>query len=66
MRAPRLTIEVMNYAGCDAMATESRYELLFQCFISEQMSMAQLERHMGDDSVFRAWVSRRMRTRGNG
>ncbi len=48
------------------MATESRYELLFQCFISEQMSMAQLERHMDDDSVFRAWVSRRMRTRGNG
>lgn len=48
----------------DAMATESRYELLLQCFLSDQMSMAQLERHMDDDSVFRAWVARRMRTRG--
>lgn len=44
------------------MPTESRYELLFQCFLSEQMSMAQLECHMNDDAVFRAWVSRRMRT----
>lgn len=41
----------------DAMATESRYELLFQCFLSEQMSTTQLERHMDEDSVFRAWVA---------
>lgn len=48
------------------MATESNYELLYQCFLSEQMSTAQLERHMEDDKVFRAWVARRMRRRANG
>jgi hypothetical protein len=45
------------------MATKSNYELLLQCFFSEQMSVAQLQRHMDDDAVFRAWFSRRMPAR---
>lgn len=43
--------------------THTSYELLFQCFLSGQMSAAQLEVHMGDDEVFRAWVGRRMAAR---
>lgn len=42
------------------MASETNYELLFECFTSGQMSRAQLERHMNDDEVFRAWVDKRV------
>lgn len=45
------------------MADCTSYELLFQCFLSGQMSAAQLEAHMSGDDVFRAWVGRRMAAR---
>jgi hypothetical protein len=45
------------------MADCTSYELLFHCFLSGQMSASQLELHMGDDDVFRAWVGRRMAAR---
>jgi hypothetical protein len=45
------------------MESETNYELLFECFTSGQMSRAQLERHMADDEVFRAWVDKRVKVR---
>lgn len=48
------------------MEKTANYEALFQCFLSEQMTPAQLEHHMRDDEVFRSWVSRRMRERRRG
>jgi hypothetical protein len=39
------------------------YELMFQCYVSGQMSVAQLQAHMGDDEVFRAWLERHMAVR---
>ncbi|MCS4090031.1 hypothetical protein [Rhizobium sp. BK176] len=45
------------------MANETNYELLFECFTSGQMSRAQLERHMTEDEVFRAWVDKRVKDR---
>jgi uncharacterized protein YfaT (DUF1175 family) len=37
-----------------------RYELLFQCYLSEQMSEAALSSELKADDVFRAWFDRRM------
>lgn len=45
------------------MSRETNYELLFACFTSGQMSAAQLDGHMNDDEVFRAWVDKRIEAR---
>lgn len=37
-----------------------RYELLFQCFLTEQMSEAALSEELKADDVFRLWFDRRM------
>jgi hypothetical protein len=37
-----------------------RYELLFQCFLSEQMSEAALCDELKADDVFRLWFDRRV------
>lgn len=34
----------------------SNYELLWECYQSEQMTFSQLEKHMIDDPEFRVWV----------
>lgn len=38
----------------------TNYELLYQCFLSGQMSAGQLHEHMTEDQVFKAWIERRV------
>jgi hypothetical protein len=45
------------------MTTTDRYEALYQCYITEQMSMAQMHQHMADDEVFARWMERRLAQR---
>jgi hypothetical protein len=37
-----------------------RYELIFQCYLSEQMSETALSEGLNSDDVFRLWFERRM------
>ncbi len=37
------------------------YDGLFACFLSDQMTTAQLLRHMDEDSGFKTFVDRRLR-----
>lgn len=39
----------------------SQYELLYQCFITEQMSLAQMQEHMAADDVFRRWMDKKIK-----
>ena len=44
-------------------AERDTYEMLLACYLSEQMSEAQLEAHMREDEVFRAWAARKLEER---
>nr|WP_250808162.1 hypothetical protein [Neorhizobium tomejilense] len=44
-------------------SASSNYDILFQCFVSGQMSDAQLQQHMREDQIFKAWVDRKLRER---
>lgn len=37
------------------------YELLWDCFMSDQMTYQQLEQHMAEDSNFKVWVENRVK-----
>ncbi len=39
------------------------YEMLYECYLTGQMSERQLQAHLDQDEVFRLWFSRRMRAR---
>lgn len=38
----------------------NNYELLWECYISEQMTFSQLEQHMNEDPEFKEFVMKRM------
>jgi len=37
------------------------YELLWECYVTEQMSFSQLEQHMNEDPLFKQWVMEKFR-----
>lgn len=37
------------------------YELLWECFMSEQMTAVQLEKHMIEDPDFKIWVENKVK-----
>jgi hypothetical protein len=39
----------------------SGYEMLYECYLTGQMSDRQLQAHLDDDEVFRLWFARRSR-----
>lgn len=39
----------------------SGYEMLYECYLTGQMSERQLQAHLDDDEVFRLWFARRSR-----
>lgn len=39
----------------------SNYNLLWECFMSDQMTAMQLEQHMKDDPEFKTWVENKLR-----
>lgn len=41
----------------------NRYETLYECYVTGQMSERQLTSHLEEDEVFRLWFARRMRER---
>jgi hypothetical protein len=41
----------------------NRYDLLLQCFLTEQLSAAQLQEYMKADDVFRLWVEKKLKER---
>lgn len=38
----------------------SHFELLLACFLSGQMSEAQMQEHMRDNAMFAAWMRKRV------
>lgn len=56
-----LTLAISFVAGDQIMG--HRYELLYQCFLTDQMSAAEIQAHMKADEVFRRWVERRIKER---
>ncbi len=44
-----------------AVADTEIYDGLFACFLSDQMTTAQLLQHMDEDSAFKTFVDRRLR-----
>jgi hypothetical protein len=41
----------------------SGYEMLYECYLTGQMSERQLQAHLDEDEVFRLWFTRRTRAR---
>jgi len=39
----------------------NNYELLWECFMSEQMTIAQLEQHMVEDPEFKTWIQNKLK-----
>ena len=43
----------------------TNYELLWECYRSEQMTFSQLEQHMNEDPEFKAWVMEKFKPASN-
>lgn len=41
----------------------SGYEILYECYLTGQMSERQLQAHLDEDELFRFWFARRTRSR---